>query len=186
VRERELNERATAVARAEERLRREREAFGRAREVAAARAGEEALNVRKRESEAGEAALRRRAQAMNVGAENPPGEKREANGVRGPQEKPALAALDVLVAAPATGVPAARPGPTRPSASPRYSLLELASLVEERAPEFRERLDEWQAYLFHLREFADTTGALPSSFNGLVADVFADLFERSAGAAGAR
>ncbi|MDQ3865764.1 MAG: hypothetical protein M3304_02890, partial [Actinomycetota bacterium] len=128
----------------------------------------------------------RREQALNVRAESAPGEEREATEVRGPQEERLLAALDAPVAPPAPGAKAAGPGPTRPPEAPRYSLLELASLVEERAPEFRERLDEWQAYLFHLREFTDSTGALPSSFNGLVADVFADLFESSTEAAEAR
>ena len=56
-----------------------------------------------------------------------------------------------------------------------YDLFSLDTLVHERSHEFPERLEEWQAYLFHLRVFADERGLLPTSFDGLVAEVFADL-----------
>ncbi len=166
--ERDLAAREDALAQAQERVDR---ALGR---------GEEGLDRRRHEIAAHDATLTQREQALTEDASS---EGRDPTEV---QERRRSAALDVSVAAPATGAPAAGAGSTPPSASPPYDLFALASLVDERAPEFPDRLDEWQAYLFHLREFADVTGVLPSSFDGLVAGVFADLFESSAGAAEAR
>jgi hypothetical protein len=74
--------------------------------------------------------------------------------------------------------PEREPGPTpAPPAAPgeRYNLLELERLVEARAAEFPHRAQEWSSYLFFLREHAAADGSVPASFDGLIADAFAEL-----------
>ncbi len=51
----------------------------------------------------------------------------------------------------------------------------LERLVREQSPRYPERADEWLAYVYHLRDFAEADGRLPRSFDGLVADVFGEL-----------
>jgi hypothetical protein len=76
--------------------------------------------------------------------------------------------------------PAPEPEPEPEPAAPvvddlSWNLAELERLVEERADSYPGRVEEWRYYLLYLREFADPSGALPRSFDGLVADTFGDL-----------
>jgi len=56
-----------------------------------------------------------------------------------------------------------------------WNLVALERLVAERGPEFPERIAEWQAYLFFLREHASMEGELPPTFNVLVDETFHEL-----------
>jgi capsular polysaccharide biosynthesis protein len=56
-----------------------------------------------------------------------------------------------------------------------WNLLALERLVAERGSEFPDRMEEWQAYLFFLREHASMEGALPPLFDPLVEDAFREL-----------
>jgi hypothetical protein len=55
------------------------------------------------------------------------------------------------------------------------TLDELERVVRERRAEFPERAEEWSDYLFFLREHAGSDGHLPSTFSGLLQDVFGDV-----------
>ena len=59
----------------------------------------------------------------------------------------------------------------------RWNLEELAALVERRADEFPDRADEWRAYIVYLRDFVGPDSLLPTSFAGLIDDVFGMLIE---------
>lgn len=74
--------------------------------------------------------------------------------------------------------PQSEPEPTAPTALGAYNLSELEALVERRAEDFPERAEEWQSYLFFLRDHAEPDGTLPSQFDYLVEDVFGDLLGR--------
>jgi capsular polysaccharide biosynthesis protein len=68
--------------------------------------------------------------------------------------------------------------PTPPEPVPgEWTLRALERGVQEHANTDPVRYEEWKTYLFFLREHADHDGRLPSSFRGLVADVFGDLIE---------
>jgi hypothetical protein len=56
-----------------------------------------------------------------------------------------------------------------------YNLVALERLVESRSEEFPGRADEWSTYLFFLREHAAPDGSVPSSFDRLIEDAFAEL-----------
>ena len=56
-----------------------------------------------------------------------------------------------------------------------WNLVALERLVAERGVEFPDRIEEWQAYLFHLRRHASMEGELPSSFDALVDETFREL-----------
>jgi capsular polysaccharide biosynthesis protein len=56
-----------------------------------------------------------------------------------------------------------------------WNVVALERLVAERGSEFPDRIEEWQAYLFFLREHASLEGALPPSFDALVDDTFHEL-----------
>ena len=56
-----------------------------------------------------------------------------------------------------------------------WNIVALERLVAERGSEFPDRVEEWQAYLFFLREHASMEGALPPSFDALVDDAFHEL-----------
>jgi hypothetical protein len=62
-----------------------------------------------------------------------------------------------------------------PPAPPQRNLPLLIQLVREHRQAFPERADEWNAYLHHLREYADAAGVLPESFEPLIADTFGEL-----------
>jgi capsular polysaccharide biosynthesis protein len=56
-----------------------------------------------------------------------------------------------------------------------YNLVTLERLVDERGSAFPERLEEWSSYLYFLREYASSDGAVPASFDGLIHDTFEEL-----------
>ncbi|HZB24332.1 MAG TPA: Wzz/FepE/Etk N-terminal domain-containing protein [Gaiellaceae bacterium] len=75
--------------------------------------------------------------------------------------------------APATdAVPEADSGQASSLMLPR-----LERLLREHGEEFPERVDEWRAYLFHLRDHATPEGELSPSHEALAAEVFADLLD---------
>jgi hypothetical protein len=63
------------------------------------------------------------------------------------------------------------------AAEGRWDLEELAALVERRAEEFPDRAEEWRAYIVYLRDFVGPDNLLPTSFAGLIDDVFGMLIE---------
>ena len=67
--------------------------------------------------------------------------------------------------------------PLRPG---RWNLNELARIVEERGPDFPERQDEWQSYLFFLRSYAEPDGTVPASFDWLIEETFAGIVPAAA------
>jgi hypothetical protein len=71
-------------------------------------------------------------------------------------------------------------GPVPPVAPPQRNLATLQSLVAEHRDAFPDRADEWDAYLHHLRGYADAAGVLPETFEPLVMETFADLLELQA------
>jgi capsular polysaccharide biosynthesis protein len=60
-------------------------------------------------------------------------------------------------------------------AAARPTLGELERLVSANADRFPDAVEEWNAYLFFLRDYADSDGRLPASFDGLIEDVFGRL-----------
>ena len=112
-----------------------------------------------------------------------------------PRAAPEPASNTVFHAEPATeaAATASIPAPEPPSdtasqAQPRtaeatapangargLNLGELESLVDTARERFPDRVDEWHAYVFYLRDHADSDGSLPENFRPLVEDVFADL-----------
>ena len=102
--------------------------------------------------------------------------------------EPAPTPMPVPVPLPSPGpgpAPAPMPQPELPPAAVAqvvqlragsgFNLIELEHLVASRSAEFPDRADEWPSYLFFLREHADVDGSLPSSFDYLIEDVFAEL-----------
>ena len=59
----------------------------------------------------------------------------------------------------------------------RFTVDELATLMERRAAEFPDRVEEWRYYLVSLRNVATSDGRLPESVEYLVEDVFAPLLD---------
>jgi hypothetical protein len=64
-----------------------------------------------------------------------------------------------------------------------WNLDGLTRLVEERADDFPERVDEWRYTLFYLRSEADIDGTLPSKFDALVDECFGELLGAPSAAA---
>ena len=64
--------------------------------------------------------------------------------------------------------------PARPR-SGRWTIDELEELVRERRAAFPGRAEEWDTYLFLLRDHANIDGSLPPSFDSLVAEVFGEI-----------
>jgi hypothetical protein len=91
-----------------------------------------------------------------------------------------------------TAAAAAAPPPPEPAPPPanvaelpqrpgRWNLNELARVVEERGPDFPERQEEWQSYLFFLRSYAAPDGTVPASFDWLIEEQFAGIVPATAG-----
>jgi len=154
--EREARERAAAEREAAEREQTERE-----------RAEQERAEREAAEREARERAERSsREQAEREAAEREDAERRAA--IRAPAPLP----LEPVLA----GVPAYRPaGPTNGGGRGHWNLVELERLVEERGGQFPDRLDEWESYLFFLRDYAEPDGSVPASFDWLIEDEFAEI-----------
>lgn len=79
----------------------------------------------------------------------------------------------------AAAAPQAPPEPAAsapPSAVARLGRLDrLEELVARNAAAHPDRVPEWEAYLFTLRQYADSAGVIPSRLSGLVDEVFGDL-----------
>lgn len=88
-----------------------------------------------------------------------------------------LERLAERLAAPPEPEPEPEPGaPASQLASAgAWNVVALERLVAERGSEFPNRVEEWQAYLFFLRQHASLEGALPSSFDALVEETFREL-----------
>jgi capsular polysaccharide biosynthesis protein len=67
------------------------------------------------------------------------------------------------------------PPPAENGVRGSYNLVALEQLVDERGSAFPERLEEWSSYLYFLREYAASDGAVPASFDGLIHDTFEEL-----------
>jgi capsular polysaccharide biosynthesis protein len=77
-------------------------------------------------------------------------------------------------AAEAAAAPEPVPIPTNGAAG-TYSLTDLEELVARRGGEHPDKLEEWQSYLFFLRDYATSDGRIPAGFDWLIADTFAEL-----------
>jgi O-antigen ligase len=82
---------------------------------------------------------------------------------------PRAVAAAVVAQAPAPAVPR----PTAPGGS--YNLAELERAVQRHAAEYPGRLEDWESYIFFLRDYAEPDGSLAPSFDALVEDVFAEI-----------
>jgi hypothetical protein len=145
-RDAQLEERVAAV------TARERELPRRAAELA----------ERERRLAAAEATLAERQAAQEAAASEPeriPEAPPAAERVQAPEPAPVPAG-----AAPAAAVD---PGP--------WNLNDLQRLVVQHSPEYPERVDEWESYLFLLRDYADANGRVPSQFDWLIEDTFREL-----------
>lgn len=85
-----------------------------------------------------------------------------------------LAEDEAAAAERAAAPPEPPPTPTNGAAG-TYSLTDLEELVTRRGGEHPEKLEEWQSYLFFLRDYATSDGRIPASFDGLIAETFSDL-----------
>jgi hypothetical protein len=66
-------------------------------------------------------------------------------------------------------------------AGPRHwNLHALETLVRERGSADPAQVEEWNTYLFFLREHAESDGTLPASFDSLVNEVFGELLRGAA------
>ena len=75
--------------------------------------------------------------------------------------------------------PAPEPVPAAPATNGGFNLSLLERLVAEHGPAHADRAEEWESYLFFLREYAEPDGALPHSFDGLVEETFRPLLPLS-------
>jgi capsular polysaccharide biosynthesis protein len=70
---------------------------------------------------------------------------------------------------------APEPLPAPAETNGAYNLATLERLAAEHASAHPDRVEEWESYLFFLRDFAAPDGALPHSFDGLVEETFGML-----------
>lgn len=82
--------------------------------------------------------------------------------------------------APSVLEPAPFVAPQPESEPGEWTLDQLEGLVQEHAPAFADRVEEWTFYLESMRDFADTGGRLPVTFDWLIWDTFGELLERGA------
>jgi hypothetical protein len=138
---------------------------------------ERALAKRAGELAARERALEERARVLETREATPP-----------PQPEPAPA--PVVVAEPVlVPVPEPEPEPepehvpvpvqaeSTPSRPGQVRLGELERRVRERGANFPDRLEDWNTYLYFLRDHAAIDGSLPPTFDGLIAEVFAEVLD---------
>ena len=92
-----------------------------------------------------------------------------------------LERLEASQAAPPEPEPEPEPEPAVPAAlfapAGAWNVVALERLVAERGSEFPDRVEEWRAYLFFLREHASPEGVLPPSFDSLVDEAFRELVD---------
>jgi capsular polysaccharide biosynthesis protein len=135
---------------------------------------ERALARRAGELAAREQDLGRREQDLAAAASRPsppdPAIARRAQDLERQERK--LAAREAELAA-APAVP--EPPPVEDVTEGGWNLRTLERLVGEHRAANPAVADEWSTYLFLLRQHADAEGALPRSFDDLVADVFGNV-----------
>jgi hypothetical protein len=68
-----------------------------------------------------------------------------------------------------------QPERAKPANGSRWSLDTLTRLVEDRAHDFPDRVEEWRYTLFYLRNEAHIDGTLPRRFDSLVEECFGEL-----------
>jgi capsular polysaccharide biosynthesis protein len=69
----------------------------------------------------------------------------------------------------------AEAAPPEPRRDGEYNLNALERLVAERRDAFPDRLEEWESYLFFLREHASSDGSLPASVDWLIQETFSEI-----------
>ena len=101
---------------------------------------------------------------------------REARPAKAPPPPPRPAPPPPVEPEPA---PPPEPEPAEPAlrSEGAWNLNALRRLVEEHGAEHPDRLDAWSSYLFFLRDHAGPDGRLPSSFDALVEEEFAELLQ---------
>jgi len=73
------------------------------------------------------------------------------------------------------------PGPTAPpvpairSTVGGWNVNDLQRAVDSHRGASPEEIEHWRTYLFFLREHASSDGSLPSQFDSLIEDVFAEV-----------
>ncbi len=103
---------------------------------------------------------------------------RRADGLEAQAEEAVRAARAAPEPEPAPPAPAPAPAAAsagEAGATGRWNLTALERLVNDRGEEFPERRDEWVSYLYFLREYAALDGTVPSSFDWLIQETFAEL-----------
>jgi hypothetical protein len=76
--------------------------------------------------------------------------------------------------------PAGAPAPAD-NGSGAFNLAALERLVADGVARHPERREEWESYLFFLRDYAGADGSLPPRFDGLVEETFGDLLRGPGG-----
>jgi hypothetical protein len=168
-REAQLAARVEAVSKRERELaRRAAELAQRERSLAAGDGGEAQLAARVEAVSRRERELARRVAELGARERAAEERERELERRRASIEELARTAVSRAGAAPPLHPVAAGDagGPT---------IAELERLVADRAQAHPDRVDEWNSYLFFLREHADAHGRLAGNFRALVDDVFGDL-----------
>lgn len=74
--------------------------------------------------------------------------------------------------------PVAPSQPPQPAATGAWTLEQLEHYINAERSRFPERVEEWETYLFFLRQHAMIDGTLPASFDSLIADVYGAAFRR--------
>jgi hypothetical protein len=75
-------------------------------------------------------------------------------------------------------VPEPTPEPERIIRAGAWNVNDLERAVAAQSNASAEQTEEWNTYLFFLREHASSDGALPRQFDGLIEDVFGPLRDR--------
>lgn len=74
------------------------------------------------------------------------------------------------------------PQPVAPAPEPAptgvWTLERLEHYINAERSRSPDRVEEWETYLFFLRQHAAIDGTLPASFDSLIADVYGDAFRR--------
>jgi capsular polysaccharide biosynthesis protein len=134
---------------------------------------EQALAERLRSLETRERALARRAAELSA-LEARPREPEAAPPP--PPPTPPVAAPEPPAPAP---VAAPVPAPAAPAATEApgegWRLTELERLVEAHAADHPDQIDEWNSYLFYLRDYTDAQGRISQQFDWLIEDTFGPL-----------
>jgi hypothetical protein len=78
--------------------------------------------------------------------------------------------------------PEPEPEPVAPMPQPAptgaWTLEQLEHYINTERSGSPDRVEEWETYLFFLRQHAAIDGTLPASFDSLIADVYGDAFRR--------